>query len=661
MSDPLVTWALPPLEPYPEKKDKKLSWVDKLEDFLISWPISIWPRIARKREYRFIELVSRLETKFVDFDDERVRLTVNDLRARLRGHLDNDQLVAEAFALIRVISERQLSMRHYDVQIQGGFAMLRGFIVEMDTGEGKTLTAILAAATAAMAGIPVHVVSVNDYLAHRDATLMMPVYELLGLTIGIITNESEQADRRQAYACDITYASNKEIAFDYLRDRIALEGKPQNYKMKIAPLLGRKAYSDNVVMRGLHFAIIDEADSVLADEAGTPLIISRQTDAQDESKWAVEILDLAKDLIIDEDYRVLVDQRRVQLTEEGRNKLKTIGEELGGIWKSVIRREESIRQALMALHIFKLGDHYIVQEGKIQIVDEYTGRILADRSWSEGLHQLVEVKEGCEVTSRKIPIARMTYQRFFRRYKRLSGMSGTVNEIRNELWSVYRLIVLTIPTHRPLQRIHLPDRIFKTYEEKWQAVIDSAVKISQQGRPVLIGTRSIADSETLSTVLNENGYAHEMLNAAQDEREAEIISQAGHAGIITVATNMAGRGVDIKLGDNVSNKGGLHVILTERHDARRIDRQLEGRCGRQGDQGSVEALLSYEDQLIGLINWKYIFKLLKNSRLSNTKIPFLLIRFAQLKAERSNTRARHDLLENDQKLGVMMAFSGGIE
>jgi len=414
-------------------------------------------------------------------------------------------------------------------------------------------------------------------------------------------------------------------------------------------------------MRGLHFAIIDEADSVLADEAGTPLIISRQTDAQDESKWAVETLDLAKDLIIDEDYRVLVDQRRVQLTVKGRNKLKTIGEELGGIWKSVIRREESIRQALMALHIFKLGDHYIVQEGKIQIVDEYTGRILADRSWSEGLHQLVEVKEGCEVTSRKIPIARMTYQRFFRRYKRLSGMSGTVNEIRNELWSVYRLIVLTIPTHRPLQRIHLPDRIFKTYEEKWQAVIDSAVKISQQGRPVLIGTRSIADSETLSTVLNENGYAHEMLNAAQDEREAEIISQAGHAGIITVATNMAGRGVDIKLDDNVSNKGGLHVILTERHDARRIDRQLEGRCGRQGDQGSVEALLSYEDQLIGLINWKYIFKLLKNSRLSNTKIPFLLIRFAQLKAERSNTRARHDLLENDQKLGVMMAFSGGIE
>lgn len=661
MSDATTITSLPALEPYPERKEQQYNWLDKLESALVLRPVSLWPRLARGREYRFVKRVNRLASRYEGISSSELKAEVKRLRGLLRKELDNDEIVAHAFALIRELSGRELGMRHYDVQIQGGFALLRGFVAEMQTGEGKTLTAILAAATAAMADIPVHVVSVNDYLAQRDADLMKPVYEVLGLSVGVITHEVPPQARKQAYNCDVTYACNKEIAFDYLRDRIALEGKPHHYKMKLATLQGKKAHADNVVMRGLHFAIVDEADSVLADEAGTPLIISRQTDAESESQWAHETLAIADDLSNDIDFKVLVEQRQVELTATGSEKLQVIGEEKGGVWKSRIRREENIRQALMARHVFKLGDHYLVQDGKVQIVDEYTGRILADRSWSEGLHQLVEAKEGCEVTSRKVPVARMTYQRFFRRYKRLAGMSGTVNEIGKELWKVYGLTVLKIPTHCPQRRHYLSTHIYKTQDEKWEAVIERAVAVSEQGRPVLIGTRSVADSETLSQMLTEREHQHVMLNAAQDEDEADIIAQAGHAGRITVATNMAGRGVDIKLDDGISEIGGLHVILTERHDSRRIDRQLEGRCGRQGDKGSIEHLLSMDDQLLTLIKRPFWVNWTWTGLFSKTGRSLRLFRQAQRKAEKAHARTRNDLMEQDRRLGVMMAFTGGME
>jgi preprotein translocase subunit SecA len=661
MSSSGFSWTLPPLVAYPEQRERPDSWTDRLEAQLTAWPMALWPRMVRGREMRFVASVNRLEQSFGSMDTAALWLAARDLRGRLRGALDDDALVAESFALVREVASRELGMRHFDVQLRGGFALLHGRVAEMETGEGKTLTAILAAATAALAGVPVHVVTVNDYLAGRDAAGMEKVYRALGLNVGTIVHGLAPEQRRAAYACDITYGSNKEMAFDYLRDRLALADSPGNLALKLRRLLGGTDESGGVVMRGLHFAIVDEADSVLVDEARTPLIISRQTDSDDERRWAEAALQLADELDPERHYKLLREERRIELTREGRERLNEIGEAWGGIWQSRIRREESARQALTAVQLFQAGDHYLVRDGKVQIIDEYTGRIMADRSWSEGLHQLVEAKEGCEVTSRKIPVARMTYQRFFRRYRRLAGMTGTGHEVGSEFWRVYQLPVVRIPTNRPVQRQRLAARFYPTAEEKWSAVVARAEELRAQGRPVLIGTRSVDASETVSTRLQEAGVEHVVLNAAQDEDEAEIIAQAGQLGRVTVATNMAGRGVDIQLPDEVLALGGLHVILTERHDARRIDRQLEGRCGRQGDPGSTEALLSLEDPLLELVKSSPLLRASHMAgglgRLASRRV----FAKAQGRAERAHARARYELLKQDRKLGVVLAFSGGME
>ena len=603
--------------------------------------------------------VNRFDAVYRAMEAPGLKAATLALRERLRGALHDDRQVAESFALVREVAGRELGMRHFDVQLRGGFALLRGMVAEMETGEGKTLTATLAAATAALGGVPVHVVTVNDYLAERDAAAMSPVYRALGLSVGIIVHGLTPAQRRSAYACDITYGSNKEMAFDYLRDRLAMSGRPQNLAMKLRRLNRRGQEGDGVVMRGLHFAIVDEADSVLVDEARTPLIISRQTDAENERLWAEAALQLAAELEPDLHYQLRRDERRVELTRQGCELLERVGTSRGGIWLSRIRREESARQSLTALHLFQAGDHYLVRDGKVQIIDEYTGRIMADRSWSDGLHQLVEAKEGCEVTSRKVPMARMTYQRYFRRYRRLAGMTGTAREVTGEFWNVYRLPVLAIPTNRPGRRVRLPTRIYRGTDEKWAAVAARAAEISTRGRPVLIGTRSVAASEAVSARLHAAGLAHVVLSAAQDLQEAEIIAEAGQCGRITVATNMAGRGVDIRIDPQAVGLGGLHVILTERHDARRIDRQLEGRSGRQGDPGSTEALLSLEDPLLELIKLPLLRRLgaVDSGRLLGN----LLFRLAQKRAERTHARARQQLLLQDRKLGVILAFSGGME
>jgi preprotein translocase subunit SecA len=531
----------------------------------------------------------------------------------------------------------------------------------MDTGEGKTLTATLAAATAALAGTPVHIVTVNDYLAHRDAEAMRPLYEALGLRVGTIVHGLKPIERRAAYACDITYASNKEVAFDYLRDRIALGLRPSNLGAKLRRITARGAADDKTVMRGLFFAIVDEADSALIDEARTPLIISKQTKPEEERAWAETALGLARQLQLDTDYNILQAERRVELTREGRNRLGDLGEELGGVWRSSIRREEAARQALAALNLFQLGDHYLVQDGKVQIVDEYTGRIMADRTWSEGLHQLIELKEDCEVTPRKVPIARITYQRFFRRYQQLAGMTGTAKEVGGELWSVYRLPVVRIPPNRPPRRRRFPTRVFPTADDKWMAIAVRAAELRATGEPVLIGTRSVAASESLSEFLTDVGVEHEVLNAAQDEQEAEIIAQAGTPGRITVATNMAGRGVDIKVDSEALAKLGLYVFLSERHDARRIDRQLEGRCGRQGEPGAVQAYLSLEDPLLELLPERVVEAAKWLTPGFRKPFALVLFRWAQKRAEASHSAARRMLLKHDQRLGTLLAFSGGVE
>ncbi len=416
-------------------------------------------------------------------------------------------------------------------------------------------------------------------------------------------------------------------------------------------------------MQGLHFGIVDEADSVLIDEARTPLIISAEGSGYDEEALYRQAIDIAKRLIPKEDFLISPSERSLELTDQGKVRIRNMVLWSGRIGLNAKQREELVRQALVALYLFFRDKQYLVKDGKVQIIDEYTGRLMPDRSWERGLHQLIEIKEGCEMTRQKETQARISYQRFFRRYLHLAGMTGTAREVAGELWSIYRLRVVTIPPNRPLHRSYLPDRIYPSSDERWEAVVNRISEMHKKGRPVLVGTRSVAASEHLSSLLNSVGLAHRVLNARQDKEEAEIISLAGERGRITVATNMAGRGTDIRLGEGVAELGGLHVIATERHEARRIDRQLFGRCGRQGDPGTSEAIVSFEDELIESYVSKPIRSLarlfLKNhDNVIGRWIGRFLFYQAQKAAERLHAKMRSMLLRMDEQLGDALAFSG---
>jgi preprotein translocase subunit SecA len=540
--------------------------------------------------------------------------------------------------------------------------MLQGMIAEMETGEGKTLTATLAASTAAMAGVPVHVVTVNDFLAARDARWMRPIYQALGLSVGTITEGMDAEQRRAAYRKDITYCTNKQLVFDYLKDRMLLGAENRSLHLNLEELYADRPRTSKLLLRGLCFAIVDEADSVLIDEARTPLIISNHSQKDDLEMVYKHAVRIARSLQSPRDYLVNSAERQVELTDLGKVGVARMAKKLGGVWSGPKRREELVRQGLSALHLFELDKHYLVRDGKVQIVDEFTGRIMADRSWERGLHQMVEAKEGCSITGRQETLARISYQKFFQRYLRLGGMTGTAREVASELWSVYRLNVVTIPTNRPTRRTATRDRMYLSAERKWRAVVDSVRGANEAGQPVLVGTRSVAASERLSSELTAAGLRHRVLNARQDQQEAEIISQAGQPGRITVATNMAGRGTDIRLAPGMTDLGGLHVLATERHEARRIDRQLFGRGGRQGDPGSYQAILSLDDELFdGLpVDWvrRLAERMTKPDKHVRSWLTTILVYVAQRQAESRQSRLRRDLLKTDESLADMLAFSG---
>jgi preprotein translocase subunit SecA len=576
------------------------------------------------------------------------------LRPRLRreGFVSID-LAAQCFALVREAAARTIGQRHFDVQLIGAWAMLNGMIVEMETGEGKTITATLAATAAAFAGRAVQVITVNDYLAGRDAQGMGPVYRALGVSVGCVRQGMDADARRAAYRCDVTYCSNKEIAFDYLRDRMVLGGKPQAIAMKMEALSGGGA-SRRLLLRGLQFAIVDEADSVLVDEARTPLILSAEAHQTQEAVLHRQALALAREL---EGADFEIRDKAIEISEQGLDRLEELSQPLQGVWRGPRRREQLVRQALSALHLFQRDKHYLVRDGKVVIIDENTGRLMPDRSWEQGLHQLVEIKEGCEVTLRRETLARISYQRFFRRYVHLCGMTGTASEVAAELWAVYRLRVATIPTNKPARRVRCADSVYGRSELKWRAVVDRISKLREAGRPVLVGTRSVAASEALAQQLEQSQVPFRLLNARQDRDEAEIVARAGEPACVTVATNMAGRGTDIRLAPGIAELGGLHVIATELNDSARIDRQLFGRGGRQGDPGSCEAILAIEEDLVAS------FLPLAAARLRHIdRLPLALgksvFAVAQWRAERAHSRARRDLLDLDDYLGDVLAFSG---
>ena len=632
--------------PYPERVDPRAGWLDRAAARATG--VAARGRAQWRRWARIVGPVAAAGRPLASASDGALREATAALALELRQAGFRENLVARAFALVREAAGRTLGQRHFDVQLMGGWALLGGMVAEMETGEGKTLTATLPACAAALAGVPVHVVTVNDYLAARDAEWMRPVYEALGVTVGVVTHGLEPGARRAAYACDVTYVTNKEVAFDYLRDRLVLGRVTSRSQLLLERLHADRGRLGRLIHRGLHYAIVDEADSVLVDEARTPLIISGKSGDTLEQRVYQEALGLGAQLERDRDFTLDDRERAVRLTPAGLDRLERLGAALGGVWSGPQRRQELVRQALTALCLILRDKHYLVRDGKVQIVDEYTGRVMEGRTWEHGLHQLVEAKEGCTVTGRNDPLARITYQRFFRRYLRLAGMTGTAREVAGEIWAVYRLPVVRIPTNRPVVRRSLGDRVHRTAAEKWEAVVARVAAVHRQGRPVLIGTRSVAASEHLSALLSQAELPHQVLNARQDAEEAAIIARAGEAGRITVATNMAGRGTDITLGPGIAQAGGLHVIATERHDAGRIDRQLFGRCGRQGDPGSYEAILSLEDELVA-VHGGGVAGLVSRRR---------AVRGAQRAAERLHSRMRRDLLKADTQLETALAFSG---
>lgn len=668
MSRPLILAdgiEFAPARPYPERVEEKSGWHDRFAEFLFAAAIAPARNRLRdspRRLRRIVDLAEEHRRSFRSALDSELHMRARAMRGRLRRDGFAPELVGECFALVSEAASRSIGQRHYESQLMAGWSLLQGKLVEMETGEGKTIAATLPACAVALAGYPVHVITVNDYLASRDAEQMGSLYRFLGLSVGVVVQGMPRPERRKAYAQAVTYCTNKELAFDYLRDRVALERRSSRLHLALEKLRGEPAREDDLVLRGLHFGIVDEADSVFIDEARTPLILSSATRPAEEKEISRRALGFARALIAGEHYGKDLLERSVTLTDAGRAQVGALAAGLEGVWTSKRAREELVTQALSALELFRRDLHYVVSDGKVQIVDESTGRVMPDRSWERGLHQMIEAKEDCELTERRETLARMTYQRLFRRYLRLAGMTGTAKEVSREIKLVYRLDVVRIPLHKPSRRIYRGSRVCVSAADKWRTVADAVERIAvSEGRPVLIGTRSVKASEEISGVLAARGIEHALLNAKQDGAEAEVIAAAGRPGRVTVATNMAGRGTDIRLDPQVAANGGLHVILTEYHESRRIDRQLFGRCARQGDPGSCEAIVSLEDEIFTVcapLPTRFVRRLAGSGRKIPPMVYFGLRLLAQFSAERRNAYVRVQNLKLDRRLDQVLAFSG---
>ncbi|MDX1698120.1 MAG: preprotein translocase subunit SecA, partial [Thiohalobacterales bacterium] len=610
-----------------------------------------------------IQQVDRAAERLDGMSDVELKYQARANSQLLQSEGLTDRHVAMAFAIIREASGRTLGMRHHDVQLMAGRVLMNGMLAEMETGEGKTLMASLPAATAALAGIPVHVITVNDYLAGRDAEKMSPLYSFLGLSVETVREDMDEDAKRAAYAADITYCTNKQVAFDYLRDRVQLRNSGGRVSLQAERLAGGGSRLDSVVMRGLCFAIVDEADSVLIDEAATPLILTQSgLTCEAENRLYKDAVALSNMLEPKKHFDIDESRRRVTLTEAGQDKVESVAKVLGGQWKLRARREELATQALTARYLFLRDREYLVRDGEVLIIDDLTGRVMGDRKWERGLHQMIEIREGCEPSPPNEVLARISYQRFFRRYLHLCGMTGTARETAGELDAVYGLRVRKIPTHVPSKLKPQGETVYASSAARWQRLVERLVELRSQGRPVLVGTRSVADSEHLGSLLEAAGMPHQILNAAQDADEAALVACAGEAGAITIATNMAGRGTDIPLAEGVADTGGLHVIAAERNTARRVDRQLFGRTARQGAPGSYESILSLEDRVVRDYMPKFLGILAARYATNPGPLPVWLgsriCDYCQRRSEKQQRLQRRALEKMDEHLGRMLAFSG---
>ncbi len=595
--------------------------------------------------------VELLEAEIHELSSSRFAEEVDAMRALARvGKLKDDKL-ERGLAITREGALRAVGKRPYAVQLMGALAMQRGLVAEMATGEGKTLTASLAATLWAWAGKPVHIITVNDYLVQRDAELMGPVYRMCGLEVGCVTHESTPPERVENYRRGVVYVTSKELVADFLRDQIQL-GSLRTSTQTAITLMASEQPRQAMNIPGLFRVLVDEADSLLVDEAVTPLIISNSPDNEANSTLYKAANELAAKLIPDRDFKIDWTVKNIDLNARGHQRLEELADEMhSGFWKGRRRREELVTQALVARHCYVRDEQYLVDdEGKVQIIDEFTGRVMADRSWRHGLHQAIEVKEGVTCTSDKENLARLSFQRFFRQYPAMSGMTGTAWESTAELWQIYQRPVVRIPTNKPNIRKQLPTQFFSTIEEKYDAVIARVCELNDSGVPILIGTRSVLSSQEVSKRLTTAGRAHRVLNATQTAQEAHIVAEAGQLGKITVATNMAGRGTDIILARGVTEVGGLHVISTEPATSSRVDRQLFGRAARQGDPGAAQMFASAEDDLF--LRHAYD-SLRRNWRLVG---PDRIIKLAQWRAEQLARFNRKQVLKNDDWMDQAVPF-----
>ena len=609
--------------------------------------------------------VADLEPRMRGLQTELIRKESLSLRYRAMSGEPLAKILPEAFALAREAGRRALNMRHFDVQILGGAALFDGCIAEMQTGEGKTLTATLPLYLHALAGHGAHLATVNDYLAHRDAEWMRPIYQMLGVTVGIVLTDSNPDERRKAYGSDITYGTAKEFGFDFLRDRLLLraQGRMQSDFLGDGSAERWTSRGDEPVQRTMHFALVDEADSILIDEARTPLIIGSLGDESRETviatfSWAAEH---SPKFEKDEHFTIEEDSHKIELTGRGRALVRSLPRDELMRQVALVDLYDYIERGIKVHRDFHLDRQYVIRDDEIVIVDEFTGRLAEGRKWRDGIHQAIEAKEKIEISVPTGQAARITVQDLFQRYRHIGGMTGTASTSAPELCKIYKTPVVLVPTNRPPKRVRLPDQVFGTMMQKFEAIVEETRVYHDQGRPVLIGTRSIDKSLILAKMLNAAGIQTQVLNANEVEREADIVAEAGKLGRVTVATNMAGRGTDVKLETHVKDVGGMHVICTELHDAARIDRQLIGRCGRQGDPGSYRQYLSLDDDILrGGLGMKKAEQL---ATLGKTKPgPFHslagLFKRAQRRVERKHFRDRMMLLHHERERTKMQREIG---
>ena len=584
-----------------------------------------------KRIRSIVEEINGLEPSLLSLSDTSLRAKTEEFKERLAKGETLDDILPEAFAVVREASKRVLGMRHFDVQMIGGIVLHRGNIAEMRTGEGKTLVATLPVYLNALSAKGVHVVTVNDYLAKRDSEWMGRLYNFLGLSTGLIVAGLDYDQRKQSYGADITYGTNNEFGFDYLRDNMVI-------------------HADQMVQRPLNYAIVDEVDSILIDEARTPLIISGPGERSTERYY--ELAKIVPHLVKDEDYTIDEKQKTIAPTDEGIAKVEKMLHIENLYDSSNLELNHLLSASLRAYAMMERDKDYVVKDGEVVIVDEFTGRLMFGRRYSDGLHQAIEAKEGLRVERESQTLASITFQNYFRMYEKLSGMTGTAKTEEQEFNNIYGLEVYEIPPNKVLERIDMPDLIFKTKEAKYRAVVRDVVERHKTGQPILVGTTSITQSEMLSDMLTKAGVPHNVLNAKHHEKEAEIVANAGQYGMVTIATNMAGRGTDISLGEGVAELGGLHILGTERHESRRIDNQLRGRSGRQGDNGSSQFFLSLEDDLMRIFGADNIAGMMdklgmeEDEPIEHSLITKSIER-AQKKVENHNFNIRKYILEYD--------------